>query len=1260
MKTKWTSEQESAIVTRNCNLLVAAAAGSGKTAVLVERIIRMITDLNNPVDIDKLLVVTFTKAAASEMRERIGDAISKKLDENPSSKVLQRQLTLLNKSNITTMHSFCLDVIKNNFHHIDLDPSFRIADQTEIILMKQEIIEELFEDMYNLEDKNHEFFNLIDAFSGNRDDKNIQSLVESIYSFSMSGPSPKIWLRNKAEDFNLKDDFNMADSKWVKILMKGIEDEVKSFIKDIENIRDICEDEGLLKAKENIEETLGALYVLMESIDKSYDDIYISLGNIPFSRLTLKGVEEDTKEVITSTRKDIKKRIEKLYNSINFPMEESVEAIKEMYPIMKALVNLIIEFMDRFEENKRKKGLLDFNDLEHLCLKILNEGYETGEVIPSQVALGIREKFDEVLVDEYQDSNNVQETIIDLVSRKLSDKPNVFMVGDVKQSIYRFRQAKPELFLNKYNTYSEEEGEKDRKILLYKNFRSREEVVDGVNYVFKKIMSEMVGELEYTDKEALNLGANYKECNEENSEVGGALEFHVVDLKEDDGEEIIIEETKYEENEEEDLDKIQIEAKLVASRIKDIMREDKENKFMVYDKGIDGYREVKFKDIVILLRATKNWAEVFTEELAKSDIPSYADASSGYFDAIEIKTIMSLLQIIDNPLQDIPMLSVLRSPIFSFTSEELIDIRVFNRDKYFYESLKDIASGNLEKNNFESGYVVEPELKEKASRVIESLSKWRDKAIHMPIDEFIWYLYMDTAYYGYVRAMPNGVQRQANLRILFQRAKQYEKTSFKGLFNFINFINKLKKNSGDMGSAKTLGENENVVRIMSIHKSKGLEFPVVFLSGCGKQFNDLDLKGQILYHEELGFGPDYVNYDDKFKFPTIAKEAIKKKIKMENLSEEMRVLYVAFTRAREKLIITGTSKDLRKDCEKWGKAIRNRVNDKIPSTEIFNSKRYLDWIGMALMIHRDGEILRDYSQVEVNSSESEKLSTWKVYNYNKYDLIVDKVLEVVDENLTEEEFFETRLEKVAYGNEINRRLDWKYYYIEASKLPANISVSELKRSSLLEENQGEIYNLYEEKKENIIRKPLFLQENKGLSAAERGTAVHGVMQHLDLNRVESVEDIKKQLTLMMARELLTEEEVKAINPYKILSFFNSDIGRKLLEIHKKDKDLIHRETPFYIEIPSTIINNSLEKDKYKDEKVRLQGVIDCFIEENDHIILVDYKTDYVENTSEAISSIKDRYMSQLDYYTEALERITGKKVEKRYIYLFYIEKVIEL
>ncbi|MEW8955015.1 helicase-exonuclease AddAB subunit AddA [Clostridium sp.] len=1257
MKTKWTSEQESAIVTRNCNLLVAAAAGSGKTAVLVERIIRMITDLNNPVDIDKLLVVTFTKAAASEMRERIGDAISKKLDENPSSKILQRQLTLLNKSNITTMHSFCLDVIKNNFHNIDLDPNFRIADQTEIILMKQEIIEELFEDMYDLEDKDHEFFNLIDAFSGNRDDKNIKTLVDSIYSFSMSGPSPKIWLRDKAEDFNLKDDFNMASSKWVSILIKGIDDEVNSFIKDMGDIRDLCDEEGLLKAKENIEETLGNLYIVRENLEKSYDDIYISLGNIAFPRLTLKGVEEETKEIITSTRKEVKKRIEKLHKSINFPMEESVEAIKEMYPIMKALVNLIIEFMNRFEASKRKRGLLDFNDIEHLCLRILNEGYETGEFIPSQVALSIREKFDEVLVDEYQDSNNVQETVINLVSRKLSDNPNVFMVGDVKQSIYRFRQAKPELFLNKYNTYSEEEGEKDRKILLYKNFRSREEVVDGVNYVFKKIMSEMVGELEYTDKEALNLGANYKEYNEEEGEVGGELELHIVDLKEENNEELSIEESNSEE-EEESLDKIQIEAKLVSSRIKDIMSEDKN--FMVYDKGLDGYREVKFKDIVILLRATQNWAEVFTEELAKEGIPCYADASSGYFDTVEIKTIMSLLQIIDNPLQDIPMLSVLRSPIFSFTAEELIDIRIFNRDKYFYESLKDIASDDFEENNFESGYEIEPGLKRKAKGFIEALSKWRDKSFHMPIDEFIWYLYMNTAYYGYVRAMPSGVQRQANLRILFQRAKQYEKTSFKGLFNFINFINKLKKSSGDMGSAKTLGENENVVRIMSIHKSKGLEFPVVFLSGCGKQFNDLDLKGQILYHEELGFGPDYVDYDNKFKFPTIAKEAIKKKIKMENLSEEMRVLYVAFTRAREKLIITGTTKDIIKDCEKWAKAVRGRVNDKVPSTEVFNSKRYLDWIAMALMIHKDGKPLRDYSQLEIDSLGIEELSTWKIYNYNKYDLIVDKVSESVDEDLTEEEFFETKLEKMAYGSEVSRRLNWTYDYIEASRIPANISVSELKRSSILEENEGESYNLYEGNEETPILKPLFLQENKGLSAAERGTAFHGVMQHLNLSKVKTIEEIRTQLTLMIARELLTEEEVKAVNPYKILSFFNSNIGKKVLNIYAENKDLVHRETPFYIEIPSTAVDKSLNKEKYEGEKVRLQGVIDCFIEEKDHIILIDYKTDYLENTVESINKIKDKYKLQLEYYTEALERITGKKVEKRYLYLSFIEKVIEL
>lgn len=1251
MKTKWTEEQESAIITRGCNLLVAAAAGSGKTAVLVERIIRMIIDEKDPVDIDKLLVVTFTNAAASEMRERVGNAISKKLDENPGSMKLQRQLTLLNRSNITTMHSFCLDVVKNNFHYIDLDPNFRIADQTEIILMKQDILQDMFDEMY--EENSEDFIRLVDTLGGKRDDRNVQELVENIYNFSMSGPSPKTWLRAKVEQLNLDNDVDLGNSMWVKILLNGTDEKLKSFIDDMENLKEVCKEENLNKAEENISETLSDLYMLKDYYNKSLDDFIKTLKDVRFSRLTIKGVHEDTKKEITDTRKSVKDSLAKLQKSINFTMKESKDAIKYMYPIMKTLSELIINFMDRFENKKREKGILDFNDLEHLCLRILNEGYSTGELIPSEVAIQLREKFDEVLVDEYQDSNNVQETIINLVSRKLTDKPNVFMVGDVKQSIYRFRQAKPELFLEKYNTYLKDQG-KDRKILLYKNFRSREEVINSVNYIFKKVMSKAVGELEYTDEEALNLGAVYPKNEEESTIVGGPTEFHIIDMSGDkESESSSEDEIKLDE----ELDKVQIEARLVAKRIKELL--NGKQKFKVFDKNLNDYRDIKYKDIVILLRATQNWADVFTEELASGDIPAYADASKGYFETIEVKTMISLLQIADNPLQDIPMISILRSPIFSFTPEELIDIRLFNKDKYFYEILEYIANEDMSNCKYESEYFLEETTKNKAALVVNSIKTWRNKALHMPIDEFVWYLYMDTHYYGYVGAMPNGIQRQANLRVFFQRAKQYEKTSFKGLFNFITFINKLKKSSGDMGSAKILGENENVVRIMSIHKSKGLEFPVVFLSGCGKQFNDLDLKGQILYHEELGFGPDYINSEENYKFPTIAKEAIKKKIKIENLSEEMRVLYVAFTRAREKLIITGTTKDLEKDCEKWSKAIGN--NKVIPSSEVLSSNRYLDWIGLALINHNDGNILRELTSKD-NYNIDENLSTFHIVKYDKSYVFVDKNNNNVEKILKEDKFIslDESMERLAYKNEINRRLNWEYEFKESSKIPSNISVSELKRTMFDDDEYNRTKSINDNNLDIIIKKPVFLQEKKGLSSAERGTAVHGVMQHMDILKCNTIKEIQSQLAFMVAKEFLTSEEISSVSPFKIQKFFECSIGKKIVEEYKKNPKNVNRETPFYIEISSKILNKNLPS-QYDKEKTRVQGVIDCFIEEDDGIILIDYKTDYIDiKDKDWEKTIEKRYKVQIDYYTEAIERITGKKVKERYLYLFYLEKQLKI
>lgn len=1249
--TKWTEDQLKAITTRECNLLVAAAAGSGKTAVLVERIIGIITNEDNPIDIDKLLVVTFTSAAAAEMRERIADAISKALEVNPNSKVLQRQLTLLSRANITTMHSFCLDVIKNYYHIIDLDPTFRIADETENTLLKLEVINDMFEDYYENEDE--EFKNLIEAYSTSKDDEKLKNIILDLYRFSMSGPWPEKWLKDSAESFNVATIQDLDKTEWIKVLKETIYIEVSGYIKTLDKAIELIKDtEGLEPYLQTFSDELNMFNSIIESLNYGIEELYSEISKVNFGRL--KAVKKDkvsdveALETVKSIRDSIKKKTSKLIeDSFSISIEEALDGIKKSYPYMKMISKLTLDFIERFKIKKRERNLLDFNDLEHLCLKILIKYDDEGNISPSSVSEGFREYFDEVLVDEYQDSNNVQEAIIDLVSRKSLDNPNVFMVGDVKQSIYRFRQAKPELFLDKYNKYPLEEGSLNRKIQLYKNFRSREEVISGVNYIFKEVMSENVGELEYTDEEALNLGASYKENKEEDVIIAGPIELHILDkagskdnLEEDKIEEVNLGDEETEE--EEDVDAISLEARIVARRIKELLNPDvKTGKiFKVLDKETGEYRSLKYKDIVILLRATKNWSELFLEELGYEGIPVYADTGTGYFETIEIRTIMSLLKIIDNPMQDVPMISVLRSPLVSFTAEELGDIRLLNKEKYFYEIINEVSEDQHEVNE---------ELKEKCTIFINNLEKWRKKAIYTPIDEFIWYLYMDTAYYGYVGAMPNGKLRQANLKILFQRAKQFEKTSFKGLFNFINFINKLRSSSGDMGSAKVLGENEDVVRIMSIHKSKGLEFPVVFTSGFGKQFNLMDLNKSILYHDDLGFGPDYVDLEKRISYSTLAKEAIKKKILFETLSEEMRILYVAFTRAKEKLIITGATRDLEKSISRW---ISAAALDKeiVPVSEVLKGKSYLDWIGMALCKHKDGEDLRNYIGVN-NGLLVNDFSTWKVKMWRKSDLIVEKDEVAVDE-INEGDLFINQ-EVNSIDKEISRRLGYQYKYSLAEKLPSNVSVSDLKRS-LYEHEDDDILtvNIFRDKE---ILKPKFLQEKKGLSASERGTAVHFIMQKLNLDKVSTREEIRNQIEDMKNNNLLSEEEVKSVEKTNFVGFFRSELGKRMMTAYSDGK-LLKRELPFYTEISSLEVDNTLPEEKYKNEKVRLQGIIDCIFEEDNEIVLLDYKTDYVVEGME--EEVIDKYRVQLRYYKEAVEKITGKKVKGSYLYLFGLSKEV--
>jgi len=1230
---RWTKEQQEAIYTRGCDLLVAAAAGSGKTAVLVERIINIITDKDDPVDIDRLLVVTFTNAAAAEMRERIGEAISRKLEEEPRNSHLQKQLTLLYRASISTIHSFCLNVIRSHFHLLDLEPTFRIADEDEILLIKTDVMEELFEDFYEREDK--DFFALVESYGGKKEDTKLVEMLLRIYDFIQSNPWPKQWIKEKVESFNL-DNIDFKKSTWVKIIKEQISQSSKELLEVAQQALSIClEPEGPKEYIDAINDDISILEKIISLCKGDIQDLYKFIHQISFKRLRpcSKETDENLKEECKELRDMIKKEIQKKFqDEILFKSPKEMEKdLHKLYPVMKALEVLLNEFTERFQAVKREKGIIDFNDIEHYCLDILlDEASSNDKIIPSPVALELQDKYKEILIDEYQDSNLVQETILEVISGKYSSKPNRFMVGDVKQSIYRFRLAKPDLFIEKYNSYSTQGEGKEQRIDLYKNFRSRKNILDGVNFIFKQIMTPSLGEIEYDDKAALNYSANYPEAKDLN--LGGPIELHVIES------EIVNDEVDDIEDELKLISSIELEARIIAKRIKKLLKEDD---FCVYDKKIQGYRKVDFKDIVILLRTTEKWSSIFTEELTKEGIPAYADVSSGYFEAIEVKIILSLLQIIDNPRQDIPLITVLRSPIVGLTCDDLVEIRTSFAYGDFYESLQRYIEHDFQ----------ESKLTNRLKKFMVKLESWRQTAAHIPIDELLWTLYMETNYYNYLGAMPGGEQRQANLRILRDRAANYEATSFKGLFNFVRFNEKMQISKGDMGAAKIVGENENIVRIMSIHKSKGLEFPVVIVAGLGKQFNLLDLYNAILLHQDLGLGPDFVDYEKRVFYETVAKVAIKRVIKMETLSEEMRILYVALTRAREKLILMGTVKNIEDSAKKWIRQLYSNKQELSPYI-LSDSKTYLDWIALALARHKDGEIIKTWGKSLKASVKElyEDSSSWQIFSWSPKDISIQDETE----KIKKEELRNILLNwdyKKAYSpqrEEIFNKLSWSYPYEAATNISVKISISEIK--SQYEEEYRDYQTSYMLEDLQPLT-PKFIEKDKGLTGAQRGTIIHKVMRHLDFN-AKDYKDIENQLINMEAKGLLTEEERETVYIPALLSFCKSTLAERI-----RKSSFVKREIPFILSLNAQKIYSNLNSN----EEIFIQGIIDCFFKEGDEIVLVDYKTDYIkdrDNPQDEVKKIMDRYKVQIDIYSKAIEEIMGKKVKERCLYLFGISQAV--
>lgn len=1257
--TKWTKEQQEVIDHRDGNLLVSAAAGSGKTAVLVERIISMILDTKEKVDIDKLLVVTFTNAAASEMRERIADAVSKaleeatKLEKKDVIEHLQKQILFLNKANITTIHSFCLDVIKNNIHLITLDPNFRIGDTTECQLIAQEAIDEVFEELYEqgyLGDENSEkgkrFLKLIDSFAERNGDNQVQSLIMSIYNFAMSFPNPEKWLNESADAFLVGDDFDFTSSKWGRIVINSVKTEIEDIVGNMEKA--LATVHPYLGEIENIQKIITEserIDVVYNSLDKGWDDFIKAIGEFyPEDYRKGKKIKKDDPDemreawkIATEYRKEAiesMKKVAEMYK--NRYSKDIKKEIDMSYPIVRAISDAVLEFWKKFEEAKRDKGIIDFNDIEHFALEILVDEDENGRQIPSETAKRYSEEFKEIFVDEYQDSNLVQEAILSSIANK--EMPNRFMVGDVKQSIYRFRQAKPEIFLHKYETYSTEKDKDGRKIMLYKNFRSRKNVLDAVNFIFENIMSKELGEIEYNDDEKLNPGAVFEECYEENAIVGGSCDVHIIEKKANENL------TDEQLEEEEDLDNIQIEARAIGKIIKEIVGKNSDGKIqMVYDKEEKRYRQAKYKDIVILLRATSNWASVLTEEFTNMDIPVYADTGTGYFDTIEIKTIVSLLKVIDNPMQDIPLLAVLKSPIYNFTPEELIDIRIVNRNVSFYEAMKIYASFDDCDNK-------------KVRDFLERLDDYQERSSYLSTDELLWYLYNETGYYAYAAILPAGKQRQANLRILFERAKQFEDTSFKGIFNFINFVEKLKKSDSDMGEAKTLSENADVVRIMSIHKSKGLEFPIVICGGMGKRFNKMDMNRGILYHHELGYGPQVVNLETRLSYPSMMKEAMKKQMVVEMLSEEMRVLYVAFTRAKEKLIITGAVNDVEKNLQKWASNSQKVMKDnKLDRYNLLKSASFLDWIMSVAIAHKDARGILPFDS-EIVEKEDESEWKFKIHKREDYTLSSEDEEEINLADVLREELASSR--EVDYSEIVRTRLDFKYPYQKSVEKSGSISVTEIKRLWNLEREDNLEIDINEiessrNNKKTEIKRPKFIQENKDekLSPTHRGSVVHLVMQIINMDRVSTIDEIKNQIEEFVQKEIITQKEADVVNPFKIYKFFKSELGTRM-----KNADFVGREKAFYTEIN---MKNLFAKEGIDyDESIMLRGIIDAYFEENGEIVLLDYKTDFVneENREEVV----DRYRKQLEIYAKVIEEITDKKVKEQYIYLFGVDESVRI
>ena len=1220
MSVSWTTEQQQVIDLRDRNILVSAAAGSGKTAVLVERILKRLTDPVRPVDVDHLLVVTFTKAAAAEMKERIRESLEKLMESGETDERILRQATLVHSAQITTIDSFCQSVIRDHFHRIDLDPGFRVAEEGELTLLMQDVMEEFLEEKYA--EKSEAFLRFVEAYATGRDDKKLEEMILKLYSYSRSYPDPEGYLETCRASYRLEEDGQLPLE-----LQRQVCEDVKRRLEDLDRMLDEAreiagEADGPFMYDEMLEKDQMLLQKLLDAAEEEQplaamyqasEGIRTKKGFQALSRKKSDQVDPEKRELVKEIRDQVKKLAVEICKDYFYESpEEQAQELSNCQEPMEVMTELVREFGQKFAEAKADRNLIDFGDMEQFALKILAEKQADGTWKPTQAAEEYQERFEEIMIDEYQDSNMLQETILTSVSRAGRGQQNMFMVGDVKQSIYRFRLSRPDLFMDKFDRYTLEESENQR-IDLHKNFRSRAEVLEGVNFVFRQIMHKDLGGVEYDDRAALYPGATFPEFPGKTGDEKINLDCELIlnDIGKEEKESLNLEETDRE-----------LEAKTVAIRIRQLLAEG-----LVLDKETGEYRRPSYKDIVILTRSVRGWADIFSEVLKEEGIPVYAGKTEGYFETYEVALLLDYLKILDNPRQDLAMTAVLTSPLCGMNSEQLAQIRNAFPEVPFYEAVQACAKEAFSEER--TGEVEAPadfpekETKESLKKLWKDFKYFREKVPYTAIYDLLWEILNRTGYYHLMSVMPGGEQRQANLDMLLNQAAAFEQTSYKGLFHFVRYIEQLKRYEIDYGEASVTDEQMDAVRLMSIHKSKGLEFPIVFVCGMSKRFNRQDSMGAVVLHPELGVGIDSVDLEQRTKTVTLQKKIIQHAVNLENLGEELRILYVAMTRAKEKLILTGSLANAEEKLNKESGATTFSAR--------YKANSYLDWLLMAL---KNREEKTPFS-IRIRKIEEMATETAQV---------------AVAESMAREELLQWNPGKETpsdWMKETIRQMEYQYPYKDAQQMKLKFTVSELKKRDYLEEEAGEI--LVEEK-EVVPLIPEFMQESTGLSGASRGSAYHKLLELLDYRQTYSMDQLKDTIERLVEEEKMSQEMADCIRRTDILHFLECGLGQRMHQAAKADA--LRKEQPFVLGVPS----QEVYPEQTEEEWILVQGIIDVFFEETDGLVLLDYKTDRVKTGEELV----ERYHTQLEYYGQALEQLLGKKVKETWIYSFALGKEIRL